>query len=318
MDGLLIIDKPVGPTSHDVVARVRRVLGERRVGHTGTLDPMAGGVLPLVIGRATRLAQFLSADEKTYDAAVRLGISTDTYDALGQPVGAAYTGPLPTPDAIDEALRPFRGPFMQQPPAFSAKKIAGRRSYALARRGAGEAGTAAGGADAPVLPEPVRVTAYAIDVTDVSDDLVRLRVTCSAGFYIRSLAHDLGGALGTGAHLAALRRTACGSARIEQALPLERLLAADGAHAASAAMIPMDRMLPALPAVTITADAVPRVACGRDLGPLDAGEGFAEAQDAARLGPLAYVRLLDPAGRLVAVATPSTVAGLLHPAVVLL
>src|SRR5213596_25639 len=115
MDGLLIIDKPSGPTSHDVVARVRRVLRERRVGHTGTLDPAATGVLPLVVGRATRLARFLSAGDKSYEAVVRLGVSTDSGDAEGRPIGSAFAGPLPSRDAIDRALDPFRGTFLQQP-----------------------------------------------------------------------------------------------------------------------------------------------------------------------------------------------------------
>ena len=134
MDGLLVIDKPAGPTSHDVVARVRRLLGERRVGHTGTLDPMATGVLPIVVGRATRLARFLSAATKRYEAVIRLGIDTDSYDATGVPVGAPYEGPWPARAAVERALDTFRGTYAQQPPAFSAKKIAGQRSYHLARK----------------------------------------------------------------------------------------------------------------------------------------------------------------------------------------
>src|SRR5438067_1869141 len=135
MDGLLVIDKPIGLTSHDVVARMRRVLGERRIGHTGTLDPNASGVLPLVIGKATRLAKFLSGGNKTYEAVVHLGIETDTYDAEGTPVGQPWTGPMPAREAIERALDQFRGTFMQQPPAYSAKKIDGTRSYNLARAG---------------------------------------------------------------------------------------------------------------------------------------------------------------------------------------
>jgi predicted methyltransferase len=134
MDGLLIIDKPPGPTSHDVVARVRRALGERRIGHTGTLDPAATGVLPLVLGRATRLARFLSASDKSYEAVVRLGVATDTQDAEGAASGPRYEGPLPSHAMIDRALDSFRGTFLQQPPAFSAKKIDGERSYRTARR----------------------------------------------------------------------------------------------------------------------------------------------------------------------------------------
>src|SRR5712671_6150431 len=133
LDGVLVVDKPVGPTSHDVVARVRRILGEPRIGHTGTLDPMASGVLPLVVGRATRLVRFLTADDKRYEATIRFGFSTDTYDAQGQPASPRYEGMMPSRDAVEDALGVFRGTFLQQPPAFSAKKIDGRRSHKLAR-----------------------------------------------------------------------------------------------------------------------------------------------------------------------------------------
>src|SRR3954464_13507380 len=133
MDGLLVVDKPGGPTSPDVVARVRRALDERRVGHTGTLDPAATGVLALVLGRATRLAQFLSGSSKSYEAVVRFGFTTDTGDAQGRGVDRVGSGPMPSRDAIDAALCEFRGTFLQQPPAFSAKKIGGQRSYKLAR-----------------------------------------------------------------------------------------------------------------------------------------------------------------------------------------
>src|SRR5262245_2728712 len=133
MDGLLVVDKPVGPTSHDVVERVRRVLRERRIGHTGTLDPLASGVLPLVVGRATRLARFLSGADKVYQATIRLGFATDSGDSLGAPIGPSYVGALPDEAAISRALEGFRGRFLQQPPALSAKKIGGQRSYRLAR-----------------------------------------------------------------------------------------------------------------------------------------------------------------------------------------
>ena len=154
MDGLLVVDKPVGPTSHDVVARVRRVLGERRVGHTGTLDPAASGVLPLVIGRATRLARFLSGGDKSYDAVVRLGTATDTYDAETAPAEQPTLGAaMPSRAAIDLALEEFRGTFLQQPPAFSAKKIGGTRSYELARKAqARRAPLAPPAPVAPVVP----------------------------------------------------------------------------------------------------------------------------------------------------------------------
>lgn len=320
MDGLLVIDKPSGPTSHDVVARVRRLMHEPRVGHTGTLDPMASGVLPLVIGRATRLARFLSAGDKTYAATLRLGFSTDTCDAQGHQVGPACEGPWPDRARIDAALDAFRGTFLQQPPAFSAKKIDGRRSYDLARRARGPArGPASGLADtAPespasvvALPNPVSVTAHAVDLLGVDGPMVRLRVVCSAGFYIRSLAHDLGMALGTGAHLTALRRTESAGVTVDAAVPLATLETA-GVDAARLALIPMEAMLGGMIAVTLTPDAVKRTLSGRDVGPGDAAAGFDEA------GAAAHVRLLDPEGRLVAIAEPSPSSGLLHPAVVLM
>ena len=175
MDGVLVIDKPAGPTSHDVVARVRRALGERRIGHTGTLDPAASGVLPLVVGRATRLAQFLSARDKSYDAIIRLGSFTDTGDAQGRAVGVPQADVLPSRAAIEEALETFRGTYLQQPPAYSAKRIDGTRSYKLARararsiqHHASSTQHAAPGiehqAPSTVLPAPVRVTAHAVDL----------------------------------------------------------------------------------------------------------------------------------------------------------
>src|SRR5436309_5063717 len=160
MDGLLLVDKPSGPTSHDVVERMRIVLGERRIGHTGTLDPAATGLLPLVLGRATRLARFLSASDKSYDAAVRLGITTSTGDADGEPAGPPYGGPLPSREAVDRALDAFRGTFSQRPPAFSAKRIAGRRSYLLARRARSHPDPGADLVQAPA----VAVTAHRIDL----------------------------------------------------------------------------------------------------------------------------------------------------------
>ena len=203
MDGLLVIDKPSGPTSHEVVARVRRALGERRIGHTGTLDPAATGVLPLVLGRATRLARFLSASDKSYEAVVRLGVATDTYDGAGTPAGPSYQGALPSREAIDRALDAFRGTFLQQPPAYSAKKIDGRRSYSLARAAARSAGDGIerSSTGAGALPTPVSVTTHSIVLVSVEGDRVTLNVSCSAGFYVRALAHDLGVRLGIGAHL---------------------------------------------------------------------------------------------------------------------
>ena len=314
MDGLLIVDKPAGPTSHDVVARIRRVLGERRIGHTGTLDPAATGVLPLVLGRATRLARFLSAGDKIYEADIRLGVATDTYDADGAPVGAAHTGPWPSADEISRAVEKFRGQFLQQPPAFSAKKIAGRRSYRLAR-----ASKQSDRGQVGVRPQPdpqpraVTVTAHAIDLITVRDDHVSLRIHCSAGFYVRSLTHDLGQHLRIGAHLAGLRRTRSGDFVVADALPLEAAEA--DPDQARRAVISLDRVLPRLPAVTLAEEGVLRVKHGRDLRTADLADGAT-----ATLEPLPAgrpVRLLDPGGQLLAIGEVHHVRAVLHPFVVL-
>jgi tRNA pseudouridine55 synthase len=303
MDGLLVIDKPVGPTSHDVVARMRRVLGERRIGHTGTLDPAASGVLPLVLGRATRLARFLSAGDKRYEAVVRYGVATDTYDAEGTPVGTSRRGAVPPRDEIEAALEGFRGMFVQQPPAYSAKRIAGRRSYDMARTGYPDD-------DGPAFPEPVTVTVRRLEIIQIEDDDVTLDIECSAGFYVRSLAHDLGRVAGVGAHLASLRRTLSAGLTLDDSMPLE--FAERSRDDAVGAIVSIDRMLPWLQSVTLTDEGVLRAVHGRDIGRSEMAAGAA-----APAGARSVVRLVDELGRLVAIAEPSGVPGVLHPAVVL-
>lgn len=334
MDGLLIVDKPAGPTSHDVVARVRRALGEPRIGHTGTLDPAATGVLPLVLGRATRLARFLSASDKSYHAVLRLGVATDTNDAEGTPAGPSYLGPLPSRDVIDRALDTFRGTFLQQPPAYSAKKIGGHRSYRIARTaarpqaessqpfhtGAGALPTERTDAHASPqtawhergrspLPAPASVTARAIDIVSIAGDCVTIHVTCSAGFYVRALAHDLGEELGTGAHLASLCRTRSGDITVDQALALDAI-EREPARALRA-VVPLSRMLPGLSVVTLTSEGVRHAVHGRDLGPDDTEKGVRPPY------PF-FVRLVDSGGELVAIASPAGASGFLHPAIVLM
>ncbi len=317
MDGLLIVDKPGGPTSHDVVSRMRRLLREKRIGHCGTLDPAATGVLLLVVGRATRLSQFLSASDKAYEAVVRLGFATDTGDAEGQPVGPVSRAPLPSKEAIDSALDEFRGTFLQQPPAYSAKKIEGTRSYKLARgrsasthtQGASDRSNPTNPPDAVDLPDPATVTVHRLDIVRVEADSVTLQVECSAGFYVRSLAHDLGRRLGIGGHLAALRRTRSGDFTIEQSTSLEAIerdpqLAVD-------AMIPLADMLPAFASVTLTAEGVLRAVHGRELGPADTEKGMPARASS-------FVRLLDQSGQLIGLAEPVGSSSLLHPSVVLM
>ena len=332
MDGLLVVDKPAGPTSHDVVARVRRALGEPRVGHTGTLDPSAGGVLPLVLGRATRLARFLSASDKSYEAVIRLGVATDTYDAEGVPMGASHHGELPSRAVIEEALDAFRGSFLQQPPAFSAKKVGGKRSHALARARARSLAQRER-LEALELREPleplealepepleplaplraVPVTAYSLDVISMDDGTVTLRVDCSAGFYIRSLAHDLGGRLGVGAHLAALRRTRSGDITLAEALPLD-VVERDRTRA-EAAVIPLSRMLPALSAVVLTPEGVRRAGHGREIRPNDLVKVTGSSSPPTGAD---WLRLVDEGGELIGLAEPGKTPGLLHPSVVLM
>lgn len=309
MDGLLIVDKPAGPTSHDVVARMRRVLGERSIGHTGTLDPAASGVLALVLGRATRLARFLSGDTKSYEAVVQLGFATNTRDAEGSPVGPRHTGPWPSGEAVDAALHAFRGTFLQQPPAYSARKIGGARSYTLARARGRTAQAPETDSPPERLPAPSEVTVHRLDLVSVEADRVRLDVHCSAGFYVRSLAHDLGERLGVGAHLAALRRTRSGDCTIEEAVPLAAAEA--DPRAAIDRIVPMARMLPGLAAIVLTMEGVRRATHGRDLGPGELESG------GVPLSP-AFVRLLDPAGHLVGIADATAPGGLLHPFVILM
>ena len=315
MDGLLVIDKPSGPTSHDVVARVRRILRERRIGHTGTLDPLATGVLPLVIGRATRLARFLSASDKSYEAIIRLGFATDTGDCEGTQVGTRHEGALPPVEVLDRALDAFRGQFLQRPPVFSAKKIAGHRSYDLARRGPTRVGpvsdprrTRVGPCqDVDGAPAPTRVTVNRLAITHVDADQLSLALDCSAGFYVRSLAHDLGERLGTGAHLIALRRTRSGDCSLDDAISLAA--AEHKPQAAVRQVVPLTRMLTSLPPVTLDAEGLQRALHGRNL----------EAPDApiADPGSRPFVRLLDANGDLVAIAERTGPSGLLHPSVVL-
>jgi tRNA pseudouridine55 synthase len=322
MDGLLIVDKPSGPTSHDVVARLRRVLRERSIGHTGTLDPLATGVLPLVVGRATRLARFLSASDKAYDVVIAIGSATDTGDRLGTPIARAASSEAPAieRDVLERALDEFRGTYLQQPPVYSAKKIAGRRSYDLARRQSVALRQAQGERDVDSLvvsqsnheratrPEPTPVTVHRLELIGVEGNQVTLRLDCSAGFYVRSLAHDLGERLGTGAHLAELRRTRSGDYTVDDAMPLDAAERDPGA--AVERVIPLSQMLRHFPGVELTADGVRRARNGQDVG-----QGFGIGDSG--FGSLSFVRLLDPAGELVGIAEPTSVAGLLHPFVVL-
>lgn len=261
MDGILIIDKPIGLTSHDVVARARRILRERRIGHTGTLDPFATGVLVLLVGRATRLAQFLHADAKTYNATIRLGYATDTGDLTGTPRLESYlqVKPLQEVTAFDRetALAALRGATEQTPPMYSAKKVQGRKLYELAR--AGEV----------IARQAVPITIYHFETAgpdawrvaaDGATADFDVSVKCSAGTYIRVVAEDFGAKLGYGAHLTKLRRTAAGAFTLAQAVTLEQL-----AELGATCLQPLTNALSALPVWRLSSDEVRRVLHGQAL-----------------------------------------------------
>ncbi len=232
-------------TSHDVVNRVRRIAGEQSVGHLGTLDPMATGVLPLLLGRFTRLAQFFSTADKTYTGHIRFGFATDTYDAEGQPQGIAVTPSL-TLDQLRVAAAPFHGEIEQMPPAFSAKKIGGKPAYKLAREGK------------PVELKPKTIQIHEFEITGLDDDTASFRIQVSAGGYIRSVAHELGQALGCGAHLNSLRRTQAGAFTIAQAHTLDAVASSN----AEQFLIHPRKLLPEMPSVCGDAIAVGKLRNG--------------------------------------------------------
>jgi len=303
MDGVLLIDKPQGPTSHDVVARLRATSGAERMGHTGTLDPRATGLLPLVLGKATRLAQLLGGGDKTYAATVRLGFATDTDDADGERVGATATT-LPADDEIDAALAKFVGTIEQVPPDHSAKRVGGHRAYDLARSAK------------PLTLQPVSVTVHTLERTRRDGDLVDILVTSASGFYVRALARDLGRDLGCGAHLVELRRTRSGHFDIASAVPLdvaERL----GRDIAGRVLSPADA-LPDLIGVRVTPAGLKRAAHGNPLGPEHLEERYMPPPSGAVTpgsGSVKPVKIVDQDGRLIALAWSR--GGALHPVVVL-
>lgn len=299
VDGVLVVDKPQGLTSHDVVAVARRCLKESRIGHTGTLDPLATGVLPLACGRATRLVRFLSASEKDYEATIRFGVTTDSYDVTGTEISRSTR--VPAREAVVGALDSLRGDHLQMPPAFSAKKIAGQRAYAMARRAE------------PVGLKPVPVRLMSVDLLEFTGPTARVALSCSAGFYVRSFAHAVGEQVGTGACLEALRRTRSGPFELSGAITLEDLQR-DPAGAAGRA-VPLDRLLPDLPGARLTDEGRTRVSHGQDVG---SAHLWPEDSGCLALRGADWVRLLDSGGQLLALGTRTHNPDALHPAVVLL
>lgn len=304
MDGVLVIDKPADLTSHDVVARARHVLHERRIGHTGTLDPFATGVLVILLGKATRLAQFLSGVDKEYEAIIRLGYATDTGDRTGNPISGPENAKAWSEGEIQEVLKSLRGEIDQIPPMYSAKKVEGKKLYELARRGES------------VERKPVRVCIHEFEAIRPGGQLLKdnldgtfdffARVLCSSGTYVRTLAEDFGKRLYVGAHLAELRRTRVGDLGINQAITLEQLRVHFIEESIGPVLLPLNAALSRLPFVHLTAEDVRRASHGREVRVAD-GE-WADGEN---------VKMCDMDEQLIAVGQYDATAKSLHPRVVL-
>lgn len=288
----MIVDKPSGWTSHDVVNKMRRWAGTKKVGHLGTLDPSATGVLPLVIGRATRLAQFYTRNDKTYEGTIRFGFATDSYDADGQPTSPEQSVTV-TAEQLEPLLARFRGPLAQVPPPVSAKKIGGRPAYELARK------------NKPVELQPAHVEVYTLELLGVEGNEARVRVHCSSGTYIRSIAHELGQLVGCGAHLKCLRRTQSGDFRIENARTMAQIEELSKAGRFDEAVIPAAQLLPEFPSEVVDQVTEAQIRNGR----------------AFRTSPFhssgaRYVKAVNSAGTLVAIGE-ARLPNLYHPVLVI-
>ena len=293
MDGVIVVDKEEGWTSHDVVSKMRRIANTKRIGHLGTLDPIATGVLPLVIGRATRLAQFYTRSDKVYDALIRFGFATDTYDRAGLPT-SPETEPQIAAEDLERLLDSFRGEIMQAPPPVSAKKVDGVRAYALARR------------KMPVDLPPAPVRIHELTLLEVRGPEARLRAHCSGGTYMRSIAHDLGQALGCGAHLRDLRRMASAEFTLQQARTIAQLQQLAAEDRLGEALIAAVQMLPDFPSVYVE----PLTA-----GQIRQGRNFPVSPFRVQQGTR-YVKAVSSDGELIAIGE-AVLPNLYHPAVVL-
>jgi len=293
LDGVIVVDKPEGWTSHDVVGKMRRIVKTKRIGHLGTLDPMATGVLPLVIERATRLAQFYVRSDKVYEGVVRFGWSTTSYDRDGEPTSEAAEVRFGV-EELERRLGEFRGEILQTPPAVSAKKVDGKRAYDLARQ------------SVLVQLAPVKVHIYELTLLDWNGTEARLRAHCSGGTYMRSIAHDLGQSLGSGAHLLALRRIRSGEFEAAQARTIAQLVSLAAEERLVDALVPMNQLLPAMPNVLVDDVTAARIRHGRDFQ----ASPF-RGQPGAR-----QVKAVTRAGELIAIGE-AVLPNVYHPAVVL-
>ena len=305
MSGVVVIDKPAGMTSHDVVAAVRRILHIRQIGHFGTLDPFATGVLPLSIGKATRFAQFYLKSRKAYSGVIRFGFSTDTYDVTGKPTSETF-GTAPERESLEHLFQEFTGRVSQVPPPFSAKRVNGERAYALARR-----------QQAVELP-PVEVEIYAFELISLEGLEARFAVECSGGTYVRSLAHDAGRRLGVPAHLGSLRRTAVAEFDESQAITLDDLHRLAERGEAGQALVPLEALLPECPALVVRGMEERNVRHGHSFElahSLRADRGLRPDQ-AAQAPAISILKVMGTNRRLIAIARH--VAGnVYHPDLVL-
>lgn len=299
IDGILIVKKPSGRTSHDVVEFVRQLAGFRGIGHLGTLDPLATGVLVLALGKATRLARFYSGRCKRYTCAIRFGFETDTYDSDGEALGPD-TAPALDPDALTKMASDFVGKIQQVPPAYSAKKIEGRRAHELARK------------NKPVNLEPVEVEVFEFRLNGIEGSTARFTVECGAGTYVRSLALDLGRKHGSGAHLSEIERTAVGEFTIDQAIGIEELERDARAGKFNDRVIRLDNLLTDLPKATVLPVIEKRVKHGAKFnlslaqiqpGRAALGEGVPAQLDSGEWKP-SRLRVFNQQGHLIAIAEP--------------
>ena len=283
--GVIIVNKPSGWTSHDVVAKMRRFAHTRKIGHLGTLDPLATGVLPLLIGRATRLAQFFTRNEKIYEGTIHFGYATDSYDADGHPTSAPVEVKLDH-EKLNALFDRFRGTFQQMPPAVSAKKVGGRPAYELARK------------NLPVELRPVQITVTSLEILEFLDPCrVLIRLHCSAGTYVRSIAHDAGQALGCGAFLEQLCRTASGDFPLDQARTLDELAALSAQNRLAEAVILAGHLLPPFPSETVDFVTAAQIRQGRNfrVSPFLVRDGAGESTP---------VKAVTTQGELVAIGAP--------------
>jgi tRNA pseudouridine55 synthase len=297
LDGALVMDKPRGKTSHDIVEAVRRIVGFRQIGHLGTLDPLATGVLVLLLGRATRLAQFYSGRRKRYLSTIRFGYATDTYDADGTPAGPD-AAPVVQREEVEKLAAALTGKISQMPPPYSAKKIHGKSAHELARK------------RQPVELKAVEVEVHEFRIESVEGSAARAAIECSAGTYIRSLAHEMGRVMGCGAHLQEITRTAVGEFTLDQAVKVEELAQAAQEGKLADWVLPLERLLPELPRITVLPIVQRAVLHGAKFNVVTAqiqsdrvaiAQGATAELDSGDWKP-ARLRVLSPEGKLIAIA----------------